>query len=129
MTKVYNNEERLVKENTPLVVFIANKFRPNGISYYQWQQLREDYVQVGLIGLLKAIRAHKPKSGCLTTLAWTCIWREIIRHIKAEEKHKSSSLVSDVSTTSMENVAETLPSSTPDIEKISPRATTLAQRR
>ena len=87
-----NVENRLVEENIGLVVFIANKFRPPNLSSKQWIQIQEDYIQVGQIGLLKAIRAHNPKrSKCLSTSAWVCIYREILGFIKKEKNHMTIS--------------------------------------
>ena len=83
-----NTENRLIQENIGLVIFITNRFRPPHLSNKQWFQTQEDYIQVGNIGLLKAIRAHNPKrSKCLTTSAWVCIYREILDFIKKEKNH------------------------------------------
>ena len=47
----------------------------------------EDYIQSGLIGLLKAIRKHDPKRSKLSTYATTCIRNEIIKYINKNKKH------------------------------------------
>lgn len=47
----------------------------------------EDYIQVGLIGLLKAIRKHDPSISKLSTYARACIRNEIIKYINKNKKH------------------------------------------
>lgn len=58
-------------------------------------ELLDEYIQLGRIGLWKAILKHDPKRGKLTTIAWNYIRWEIIRHINKNKKHKHSELYSN----------------------------------
>ena len=69
-------EEELIINNMGLVKKIAKMFRPPNRTEY------DEYVQVGRIGLMKAIRKHIPAKGKLTTIAWGHIKWEIMRYIK-----------------------------------------------
>lgn len=73
-TQITENE--LIINNMGLVKKIAKMFRPPNKTEY------EEYVQVGRIGLMKAIRKHIPEKGMLSTIAWTHIKWEIMRYIK-----------------------------------------------
>lgn len=69
------NENRLVQDHLGLVISIAKSFQPNSNDL-------EDYIQVGSIGLLKAIRNFNDKlDTSLSSFAWVCISREIINYI------------------------------------------------
>ena len=46
----------------------------------------EDCIQVGLIGLLKAIRNYDPDQSKFSTFATVCIKNEIFRHIRKNKK-------------------------------------------
>ena len=70
------SENDLIINNMGLVKKIAKMFRPPNRTEY------EEYVQVGRIGLMKAIRKHEPAKGKLTTIAWNHIKWEIMRYIK-----------------------------------------------
>lgn len=74
--------ERLVRDNLGLVVFIAKKFRVNSLSSL------EDYIQAGLIGLVKAIRKFDAERGALPQYMYLCIKQEIIH-----ESHKSTNVI------------------------------------
>lgn len=74
------DEEQLVRENIPLVVSQVLTFTPNHISGF------DDCVQVGCIGLLRAIRTFKAELGNkFSTYAVPCIRHEIIKELR---KHK-----------------------------------------
>ena len=97
IAKTQPNETQLINDHMRLVVFLANRFRPYNMEYTQWEQIKEDYVQVGQIGLLKAIRAYDPKrSKSLTTVAWLCIYREILRFVQTEKRQQHIYLFYDV---------------------------------
>jgi RNA polymerase sporulation-specific sigma factor len=66
-------ENDLCKENIGLVQKIARSFYPSKSDL-------DDYVQVGMIGLLKAVRSHDPNKGKLSTFAHKCITNELIRY-------------------------------------------------
>lgn len=72
-------EEELINNNMGLVKRIARMFRPPNRTEY------DEYVQVGRIGLMKAIRKHEPAKGQLSTIAWNHIKWEIMRYIKTNK--------------------------------------------
>tara|TARA_R110002051_G_scaffold99688_1_gene170056 strand:+ start:19 stop:495 length:477 start_codon:yes stop_codon:yes gene_type:complete len=74
-------EEQKVIDNYGLVVSQALSFSSS--NSYDF----EDYIQSGLIGLLKAIRKHDPRRSRLSTYARTCIRNEIIKYINKNKKH------------------------------------------
>ena len=68
--------EELVKSNMGLVKKIALHFRGRGTEY-------EDLVQIGIIGMLKAIRSFDSEKGCVfSTYAVPLITGEIRRHLR-----------------------------------------------
>ena len=75
--------EQLISDNMGLVVHIAKSFNPPNPTEY------EEYVQLGTIGLWKAIKKYDKKLGSkLTSLAWNNIRWEILRYINKKNKHK-----------------------------------------
>lgn len=107
-----DREDRLVRENLGLVVSIARNSKPR--SYQELQ----DYIQVGNMGLLNAIRKHKPQMAKLTTLAWYCINREILRYKNKESKYKFISLEGEPPySENIERLWECLPDDITDVEK------------
>jgi len=75
------SEQQQVMDNYGLVVSQALAFCSSRSSDL------EDYIQSGLIGLLKAIRKHDPKRSKLSTYATTCIRNEIIKYINKNKIH------------------------------------------
>lgn len=73
-------EEELVNKNIGLVKTIVKSFNPPNIT------VAEEYYSCGLVGLLKAVRCHNKKRGKLSTVAWTIICREIIKHINSNKE-------------------------------------------
>lgn len=68
--------EELVKSNMGLVKKIALHFRGRGTEY-------EDLVQIGTIGMIKAIRSFDAEKGCVfSTYAVPLITGEIRRHLR-----------------------------------------------
>lgn len=111
-------ENQLIIDNTGLVIQIAKRFRPTSADEL------DEYIQVGRIGLLKAIRYHDPKRGKLTTIAWRCIFQEILRHVKCEQR-QSRILVEDIYSNkshithnNIENIWEMLPDTLSSKEKM-----------
>ncbi len=70
----------------------------------------DEYIQVGRIGLLKAIRNYNEKYA-LSTLAWICIYREILQHVIKEQKHKCLRLDKDILIQTNDLLWELIPSS------------------
>ena len=75
-----SSEESLVIENYGLVVSQALKL------VVQKQDL-DDYIQVGLMGLLKAIRNYNPEKSKFSTFATVCIRNEILKFIKKKKRY------------------------------------------
>ncbi len=70
--------ERLVRMNTGLVRSIALRFRDRGVDF-------EDLMQIGTIGLLRAIRSFDIGRGtCFSTYAVPLIFGELRRHMRDE---------------------------------------------
>jgi RNA polymerase sigma-B factor len=67
--------ERVVHAQLPLVHHLAQRFRGRGESY-------DDLVQVGTIGLLKALDRFDPARGAFSTFAVPTIVGEIRRHFR-----------------------------------------------
>ena len=86
--KKKKTETDIFNENLNLVLYLAYTFRPINISEDKWQHLLEEYIQVGSIGLLKAIRVHNSKRGRISTIAWSIIRHEILRYIQQENKYE-----------------------------------------
>ena len=74
-------EENLVRKHYGLVVSQA--------LYFLDDPNFEDYIQAGLIGLLKAIRSHDESKSKFTTFASVCIRNGIQRLNKKSKKYKS----------------------------------------
>jgi len=75
-------EELLVQQHYGLVVSQA-------LSFCGRTSLLDDYIQVGLIGLLKAIRNYDPTRSKFSTFSTTCIRNEILRFKNKNKKHES----------------------------------------
>lgn len=77
-------EEKLVCKNYGLVVSQALSF-----SNQNSQFSLEDYIQVGLIGLLKAIREYKEDKAKFSTFATVCIRNNMLNLLR-KTKNKNS---------------------------------------
>ena len=53
---------------------------------------RDDVVQEGMIGLIKAIRGYKPESGTFSNFAYVCVTRQIISAVRSANREKHSPL-------------------------------------
>lgn len=97
-----NDVETLVKNNIGLVIYRSRKFRFNSLSD------SEDFIQAGLIGLLKAARSYNPNLSAFSTYAGRCIDIEILQEIR-KNKERASSLQSNVSYSDEESYTDYLP--------------------
>ncbi len=79
-------EEILIQQNTGLIISRAKTFKPHS------PELLDEYIQIGRIGLLKAIRKHDPSRSALSTLAWKYIGWEIMRYLNKENRHTAERL-------------------------------------
>ncbi len=106
-------EDKLVKQNIGLVVFLARSFNPKNHTDL------DDYISSGLLGLLFAIRKYNAKLGNgLATLAWTCIRNEILRYIKTQKRIEYPSyLVDDIAVPYKENLWEYIPDTLSELEE------------
>lgn len=79
-----NATEELLVINAPLVRSIAGRFTGRGTDL-------EDLIQIGNIGLLKAVRTFDPARGCaFSTYAVPLIFGEIRRHLRDDGPIKVS---------------------------------------
>lgn len=77
-------EGELIEENMGLVRSVARRFLDRGTEY-------EDLVQIGIVGMLKAIRSFSPERGCaFSTYAVPLIVGEIRRHLRDDGPLKVS---------------------------------------
>ena len=72
-------EEKLIRENYGLVVSQA--------LYFLGDPNFEDYIQAGLIGLLKAVRNHNEDKAKFSTFATVCVRNEIKNLSTKSRKH------------------------------------------
>lgn len=77
-------EEELVHDHYGLVVSQALYFLHDAQD-----ENFDDYMQVGLIGLLKAIREHDPEKSKFSTYASVCI-KNAIKNLKTKQEKKDS---------------------------------------
>jgi RNA polymerase sigma factor (sigma-70 family) len=76
-----DSEQEMVTRHYGLVVHQALNFVIN-------KQDLDDYIQSGLIGLLKAIRNYNPDRSKLSTFATVCIRNEILKFAKKQKRQK-----------------------------------------
>lgn len=106
------NEEELVIAHTPLVVSIAFKFKPQPPNDY------DDLISIGMIGLLKAIRAFDPSKGNqFSTLASTIIRREIVRELEKSNGKDQENIEFDIEQTESNGFEDYLPENLTDTER------------
>ena len=79
----------LMEENMGLVVLLANAFKPKN------QQELDEFMQLGRIGLWKAIKKYDPKKAKLSTLIWHSVRWEILRHLDKEKNRKGFLPIND----------------------------------
>lgn len=86
-----NAEQTLLRENLPLVYAIVRRYLHRGAEY-------DDLVQLGSIGLLKAIRRFDPAYGvCFSTYAVPLIAGEIRRFLRDDAPVKFTRTVKQLS--------------------------------
>ena len=76
-----DSEQEMVTQHYGLVVHQALNFVIN-------KQDLDDYIQSGLIGLLKAIRNYNPDRSKFSTFATVCIRNEILKHAKKQKRQR-----------------------------------------
>lgn len=75
------NESIILTQNLGLIKSIAKKFTNNEIDL-------QDYVQIGCIGFIKALRKYDSNVGKLSTWSYPHIYYEILQHIQKNSKIK-----------------------------------------
>lgn len=74
--------EKLILHNMGLVIYIQKK--------YDFQIIDDDMTQVGIIGLIKAVKAFDTTKGYqFATFAKTCIENEILMYLRTKGKYKN----------------------------------------
>ena len=96
-------EELLVQQHYGLAVSQALLFCSRG-------NCLEDCIQVGLMGLLKAIRNYDPEKSKFSTFATICIKNEILRIKNKNKKHgKCTNIIGDIEYYGETKIWEILP--------------------
>lgn len=72
-------EQVLIERNLRLVVHIVKK-------YQSGEDDTEDYISIGCIGLIKAIKTFDDSKGKLVTYACRCIENELLMHLRGRKK-------------------------------------------
>jgi len=78
------SKDEIVKENYGLLVSTARRFYP------KTQDELEEYIQVGSIGMLKAIDTYDSSKSKFTTYACSCVFNEIYNYLRKLNKHKNN---------------------------------------
>ena len=103
-------ESELIEEYAPLVISQALHFRPTNVTSL------DDYIQIGYIGLLKAIRHYNPdRNTKMSTFSVICIKRAIYKEFKKFQNDKNMNI--DISDKQGHNMWEFEPNSLTEIEK------------
>ncbi len=76
------DRNKIIEDNLGLVISVALKFNPKDEHELQ------DYIQVGVYGLLKALNSYNANRANLSTFIWICVKRKIINYIKKEKRYK-----------------------------------------
>jgi len=72
--------DSIMENNMGLVVLVAKSFNP------QNEEQLDEFVQLGRIGMWKAIKKYDPSRAKLSTLIWLYVRWEILRHLKKNNK-------------------------------------------
>ena len=78
-------ENQIVLDNIPLVREVIKRFKPPADLY-------DEYVQVGMIGIMKGYRTYKKERAKLSTWLWKNIYWEILRYLRQNRKWESRHL-------------------------------------
>ncbi len=90
--KAKDAKDKLIMHNLRLVAHIAKKYQNS-------PEDAEDYISIGIIGLMKAIDTFDAKRGRLATYACRCIDNELLMMLRAKKKSaKEVSLYEPVGT-------------------------------
>ena len=82
--------DELIERNLRLVAHIVKKFNPK-------QDMMDDLISIGTIGLIKGIDTYKPsKNTRITTYAARCIQNEILMYYRASKKETCEFSLNDL---------------------------------
>lgn len=98
------NEQQMFLENEKLIYFTMKKYFPR---IYNNLDIRDEYYQIGAIGLLKAIKKYDATKAAFSTYAVPAIWGEIKRTIRDNSSsiHYSRSII-DIANNLIGNYSE-----------------------
>lgn len=83
-------EDKLILENIPLVYYMLKKLK----LYHR----KEDFYDVGVIGLIKGVRTYNPDKGIeISTYLSTCIKNEVLQEIRKLNGDKKKANLDTVS--------------------------------
>jgi RNA polymerase sigma factor (sigma-70 family) len=94
------NEE--FEKNFGLVVSQAIRFKDGAMCD------RDDYIQAGSIGLIKALRGYDATQGSLSTFAYNAIRNEILQEVK-KDKNKAHTINFEPSYSLISKITEFIP--------------------
>jgi RNA polymerase sporulation-specific sigma factor len=84
-----NAKDMLVEHNLRLVAHVSKKYQGTGLD-------QEDLIDIGTIGLIKAVNTFNHKKGTqLATYAARCIENEILMAIRSMKKQRNEVLLQD----------------------------------
>ncbi|MHA2358543.1 MAG: sigma-70 family RNA polymerase sigma factor [Candidatus Heimdallarchaeaceae archaeon] len=78
------SKDEIVTQNYGLLVSTAQRFYPST------KDELEEYIQVGSIGMLKAIDTYDSSKSKFTTYACSCIFNEIYNYLRKLKKHQNN---------------------------------------
>jgi len=90
----------LMDKNMGLVVTLVNSFKPKN------ENEADEFMQLGRIGLWKAINKHDPEKAKLSTLIWHYVKWEILRHLDKRKKDKTHLPIKDSICGELKNAAD-----------------------
>lgn len=105
--------DELISQNYGLIVSQAKKFHPKN------RDVLEEYIQVGCVGIVKAINTFNSDISKFSTYACRCIFNEIYSFVVKNNKHQN--LVNeeiDIPSINKENIDDYLPDYLTEQEKL-----------
>ncbi len=76
-------EEKLILENEGLIYYILNQYKLN----------KEEYYDLGMIGLVKASKTYTEEKGKFSTYACECIKHEVLKDLQSKRCQKRTGMV------------------------------------
>lgn len=108
-------DNKLVEDNIALVKHIARRFPKTPVLD------REDYINAGVLGLMKCLKTYDPSKGKISTYAYNPILWEMIRlyekHTKYKQERLTPAIKNELVVDDEINIDEYLPSTLTKQEK------------